>query len=131
MKVYGIGSTDRTKKVTVCICSGEENSQIIWSPSNTPDMLLTDEEAKENNLPLFLNVACTITQTSFLLSQSDESVAYDVANDIMMDRYPEWVATLGDYVQIYEDVEEKIDPRFDPRNAPEDAGLYDVMQYER
>ena len=131
MKVYGIGSTDRTQKVTVYICSDESDNQIIWSHTNTPDILLTDEEAKANNLPLFLSVACTITQTSFLLSQSDDSVAYDVANDIMMDRYPEWVATLGDYVRIYEDVEEKIDPRFDPRNAPEDAGLYDVMQYER
>ena len=131
MKVYGIGSTDRTKKVTVYICSDESDNQIIWSHTNTPDMLLTDEEAKANNLPLFLNVACTITQTSFVLSQSDDSVVYDVANDIMIDRYPEWVATLGDYVRIYEDVEEVIDPRFNPRNAPEDAGLYDVMQYER
>ena len=131
MKVYGIGSTDRTKKVTVYICSDESDNQIIWSHTNTPDVLLTDEEAKENNLPLFLNVACTMTQTSFILSQLDDSVMYDVANDIMMDRYPEWVATLGDYVSIYENVEETIDPRFNPSDDQELESLDDVMQRER
>ena len=129
MKVYGIGSTDRTKNVTIYI--GDDDNQIIWSHTNTPDVLLTDSEAKANNLPLSLNVACIVTRMSFLLSQSDMSATYDVANDIMMDRYPEWIATLGDYVSIYENVEETINPRFNPSNDPELESLDDVMQRER
>ena len=131
MKVYGIGRPEEYVDATVYACGDGE--EILWSFHETPDALLSDEEVTSQNLPRSLAIRCNVTRTSFLISQTDDkSVVYDIIHDMMQDMYPDWVPTIGDNVSIYANVQEKSEgARFDPRNEPEDAGLYDVMEYEK
>ena len=83
---------------TVFICGNGE--EIMWSPREDIDNILSHADMVSHGLPRDIVVNCRINAETLDLLNDDPDVALDIASQLLADMYPDWSPMLGDNVQI-------------------------------